>query len=44
MAARRIPAWRRLLQGNDERAVARRAGIPVHVVDLEPYPVNHGKP
>ncbi len=44
MASRRIPAWRRLLQGNDERAVARRAGIPVHVVDLEPDPVNRGQP
>jgi nucleotide-binding universal stress UspA family protein len=44
MASRRIPAWRRLLQGNDERAVARRVGIPVHVVDLEPDPVNRGQP
>ncbi len=34
MAAQRLPAWRRLLQGDDVRGVARRTDVPVYDVPL----------
>ena len=34
MASRPMPAWRRLLQGNDEKAVARRTAVPVYTVPV----------
>jgi len=35
MASRRLPAWRRLLQGDDERGVARRTAAAVYAVHVD---------
>jgi hypothetical protein len=29
-----MPAWRRLVQGNDEKIVAKRAAVPVYTVPV----------
>jgi nucleotide-binding universal stress UspA family protein len=34
MASRPMPAWRRLVQGNDEKIVAKRAAVPVYTVPV----------
>lgn len=38
MASWPMPAWRRLLQGNDEKAVAKRAAVPVYTVPVTAEP------